>query len=53
MIFVDYYENHHEIWQEKCDLFLKEVLSVSYQAIIKEKCLCTLKCVRTLWGIAF
>lgn len=52
MIFVDYYENHHEIWQEKCNLFLKEVLSVSYQAIT-EKCLCTLKCVRTLWGIVF
>lgn len=50
MIFVDYYENHHEIWQEKCNLFLKEV---SYQAITKEKRLCTLKCVRTLWGIAF
>lgn len=35
MIFVDYYENHHEFWQEKCNLFLKEGLSVSYQAITK------------------
>lgn len=48
MIFVDYYENHHEFWQEKCDLFLKAVLSVSYQAITKKMPLHTEVCKDTL-----